>query len=108
MDGKEFWTRVDAQLKSQDLSITELASLIGQSRNTLFAQRNRYTIPKVNQVNKMESVLRCKLTEDDDSFIEYLPYLRQAEEWQLKSVRQILNMPELVSKKDGSYTAKAN
>ncbi|MBQ4281066.1 MAG: hypothetical protein II753_03090 [Spirochaetales bacterium] len=51
----------------------------------------------------MEQALRCSLIEDD-SFLEYLPYLRNAEEWQLRSVRQILNMPEPASKKDGSST----
>lgn len=103
MDGKEFWTKVDEHLRDQGLTITELATLIGQSRNTLFVQRNRFTVPKAEQIKRMEQALRCSLIEDD-SFLEYLPYLRNAEEWQLRSVRQILNMPEPASKKDGSST----
>jgi len=108
MDAKAFWDKVDEQLRRQGLTITELAVLIGKSRGTLFSQRNLKQLPKVEQWNKMEEVLKCKFLDDDNSFEEYLPYLRQAEEWQLKSVRQILNMPEPVSKKDGNYSAKAN
>ena len=108
MTGKEFWEKVDEKLKEQNVSITELAVLLGLSRNTFYAQRNRLTIPKVEQIHKMEKELKCNFFTAEDSFEEYLPYLRQAEEWQLRSVRQILNMPEPFSKSDGSYTTKAN
>jgi len=110
MEGKEFWSKVDLQLKAQGLSVTELASMIGQSRNTLFVQRNRYTVPKLDQVKRMERALQCKLYEDDNSCMEFLPYLRQAEEWQLRSVRQILNMPDLSPRAEagGNSTRKAN
>lgn len=108
MTGKEFWEKVDEKLKEQDISITELAVLLGLSRNTFYAQRNRLTIPKVGQIRDMENVLKCNFFTEEDSFEEYLPYLRRAEEWQLRSVRQILNMPEPFSKSDGDYTTKAN
>lgn len=64
-------------------------------------------MPKAEQIRKMEAVLKCKFfgEDQDDSCMEYLPYLRKAEEWQLRSVRQILNMPE-AEKKDGSSTSK--
>ena len=108
MDGKTFWKQVDDQLKTQGLTITELATLIGQSRSTLFVQRNRLTVPKANQIRKMEDVLGIRFFEEEDSCMEYLPYLRKAEEWQLKSVRQILNMPESSWEGDGSSLSKAN
>lgn len=102
MTGKDFWNKVDEQLKAQNVSLTELAVMMGLSRNTFYAQRSRLTIPKIGQIKHMERVLNCSLVEDD-SFLEYLPYLRNAEEWQLRSVRQILNMPE-PSQKDGDST----
>ena len=108
MTAKEFWDKANHQLKSQGVTITELADLIGISRNTLYSQRKNGYLPKVNQIKKMEDVLKCKFFDEDDSCLEFLPYLRQAEKWQLKSVRQILNMPEPVSQKDGNHTAKVN
>ena len=110
MSADDFWKLVDKQLKLQGITITELSTLIGKSKYTLFSQRRCSNMPKAEQIRKMEAVLKCKFFEEDldDSCMEYLPYLRQAEEWQLKSVRQILNMPEPVSKKDGNYSSKAN
>lgn len=110
MTGTEFWKKVDDQLKEQEITLTELAMMMGLSRNTLYAQRNRLTIPKVGQIHGMENILKCKFFDEDNSFMEYLPYLRNAEEWQLRSVRQILNMPEpeTFAKEDGSSTSAAN
>ena len=109
MDGKGFWEKVDHQLENQGLSITELSELIGQSRNTLFSQRHRLVVPKAEQINRMEKALKCRFYDEDDSCLEYLPYLRKAEEWQLRSVRQILNMPfSPSSEEDGDYITKAN
>ena len=110
MTGREFWESVDEQLKAQGLSITELSMLINQSRNTLFSQRHRLVIPKMDQIRKMEEVLKCRFFESDESFMEYIPYLQAAKEWQLMSVRQILNMPIPQAKeKDGNcLVIKAN
>ena len=101
MTAKEFWERVDSQLRRQDISITEMCSLIEKSPNTVFSQRKKLNMPKADQIRRMEEVLRCSLLDDssDDPFVEYLPYLRQAEEWQLRSVRQILGMPDVEKKK---------
>ena len=113
MDANEFWEKVDHQLKTQGLTVSELSDLIGKSRNTVFAQRKNHNMPKADQIIRMEYYLRCRLLDDenqDDSFTEYLPYLRKAEEWQLKSVRQILNMPDVSprSEADGESMSKAN
>lgn len=54
MDGKQFWNKVDALLRRNNITVTELASLIGQSRNTLFVQRARATIPKIDQIKRMD------------------------------------------------------
>lgn len=100
MNANEFWNLVDRCLEREHMTITELAERIQKSRNTLFSQRKNGYMPKANQVKRMEQVLNCKLISsgpDDDSdamFLEYLPYLKAAQEWQIQAVRQILRMPE--------------
>ena len=106
MTAKQLWSRVEVQLKKQGLTITELASLIGKSRNTLFSQRKFGYMPKADQIKKMEEVLGCKLLDENEDCMEYLPYLRKAEDWQLRSVRQILNMPPL--EEDGNFIQEVN
>lgn len=101
MEAKEFWAKVDRQLQLQGLTVLELSSLIGKSRNTIYSQKTYFYMPKADQIKKMEEVLGCKLLDDDESFSEFLPYLRKAEEWQLRSIRQILGMPAPPSKEEG-------
>ena len=93
MKAQDFWERVDEQLKQQHISVTEMCALIGKSCNTVFSQRKKLNMPKADQIKKMEEVLGYKLLDENEDCMEYLPYLRKAEDWQLRSVRQILNMP---------------
>lgn len=112
MEPEKFWEIVDKLLLEQGLTLTELAGLTGTSRNTIFGQRSRKQFPKQAQIMKMEEVLGVDLRERPmaEDFDEYLPYLRKAEPWQIKSVRQILGMPEEsgLKKQDGGYIKEVN
>lgn len=97
-DVKTYWNRIDEALSRKNLTMTEMAAAIGYKRETIYYQKRKGQFPKVKQMEAIENFLGINPLEEGSvlsPFAEYIPYLEQAEAWQIKAVRELLKMPPL-------------
>lgn len=99
-----FWEKIDLGLKQKNITMTILASDLGLKRETIYTQKRRKQLPKAEHIVAMLNYLGIEDTSKKSPFAEYIPYLEQAEAWQIKAVRELLKMPPLEDYKKKNET----
>ena len=61
LDERAFWLRVDRMLEQMQMTLGQMCQKLGLSYNTLNTQRKRNTLPKIEQLYGMASILNTSM-----------------------------------------------
>ena len=100
MDGNEFWKKIDLILKGKNLTLSDLAVKTGVGRSTIYRQRERGQLPKMDDFQKIERFLDTMLLERNDDFSEHEVLLISAYRAMPVSVRDAIDRMLGIEKKE--------
>lgn len=105
-----FGQNVKNQREKLGMTQAELAQILGYKNKASIGKiENGNAEVVVSMAMKIADALHVDvidLIHGESAFGEFVPYLEKAEEWQLKSVRRTLGMPEPAQKESPSESSR--